>query len=102
MAGMKGREVTAIAKKKLKEQDKRKKLKGSVEKLAVGHKNPQPGSFGERIDTAYQNRQTFKGLLDSGVSVKDARADFKRRVLNQRRIRDEYKRLKRIKKKESK
>ena len=99
--GMTGSEVTGIAKKKLKEQERRKKLKGIVKKLVFSHQNPQPGSIGERIGTAYQNRQTFKAHMDSGT-VQDARDDFEIRTENQRRIRDEYKRQKNIKKSEDK
>ena len=95
--GMTGSEITAIAKKKLKEQERKKKLKGIVKKLAFSHQNPQPGSIGERVGTAYENRQTFKALKDSGT-VEDARSDFETRTENQRRIRTEYKRLKKLKK----
>ena len=95
--GMTGSEVTVAAKKKLKEQERKKKLKGILKKLAFSYKNPQPGSIGERIGTAFQNRQTFKAVRDSG-NVQDARADFETRTENQRRIRDEYKRQKKTKK----
>ena len=97
MEGMTGSEVTGIAKKKLEELERRKKLKGIVKKLAFSHKNPQPGSIGERIGTAYQNRQTFKGLKADGT-VQEAQDDFNIRTENQRRIRTEYKRQKKIKK----
>ena len=95
--GKTGGEITAIAKKKLKERERREKLKGIVKKLAFSHKNPQPGSIGERVGTAYQNRKTFNALKDD-VSVQRAREDNETRTENQRRIRTEYKRQKSIKK----
>ena len=99
--GMTGSEVTVAAKKKLKEQERRKKLKGIVKKLVFSHQNHQPGSIGERIGTAYQNRQTFKALSEDG-DYEGARANMNIRTEDQRRIRTEYKRQKNIKKSEDK
>ena len=99
--GKTGGEITAIAKKKLKKQERRKKLKGIVKKLAFSHKNPQPGSIGERISTGFQNRQTFKALSEDG-DYEGARTEMKPRYEDQSRIRTEYKRQKNIKKSENK
>ena len=100
--GFTGSKVTAIAKKKLKEQERRKKIKGIIKKLIFSHQNPQPGSIVEKLNTASLNSQNFKALIESGMSPEDVRKSFERDRDNQSRIRTEYKRLKSIKKKDEK
>ena len=94
--------ITKIAKEKMSEQEKKKKLKGILKKIKYAHKHPSPGSVGERISSAYENRRTFKGMIDSGMSPDEARKSLESRTKSQRMIRAEYDRQMRIKKQEDK